>query len=117
MKTFSGAKSKKLDRGAAMACVGMNLLATPGLGTMIAGRFVVGALQLLLAVVGFCLIIGWFYYLFQAAFEAAPVGRAWMWQSGLAIFAAGWLGALWSSLGIMRDAKTTTPPKLDGTPG
>jgi hypothetical protein len=117
MKIFSGAKGKKLDRGAAMACVGINLLATPGLGTIIAGRFFVGALQLLVACAGFCLIIGWFYYLFQATLELAPTGHAWMWQSGLAFFAAGWLGALWSSLGIVREAKSTIPPKLDGTTG
>lgn len=100
-----------------MACVGINLLATPGLGTIIAGRFLAGALQLILAVIGFCLIIAWFFYLFQATLEAAPAGNAWMWQSGVAFFATGWLFSLWSSLDLIRQAKTNTPPKLDGSTG
>lgn len=117
MKIFSAAKGKKLDRGAATACLVMNLLATPGLGTIIGGRFFAGAIQLLLALIGFCEVTAWFFYLFQASLNSAPTGHSFLWQSGIAFFAAGWLGSLWSSIGILREAKSTTPPKLDGTPG
>ena len=120
MKIYSGANAKKLDRSAAMACVGINLLATPGLGTIIAGRYLAGTLQLLAACAGFGLIIGWFVVLFQAMMNSAEAGHAWMWVSGLAWFGASWLGALWSSLAILKQAKANAaklPPKLDGSLG
>jgi hypothetical protein len=120
MKTFSGANGKKLDRASAMACVLINLAATPGLGTIIAKRFVAGALQLLLAVLGFCLFLAWYYYWFKARLEESTASHAGLLVSGVCFFAAGWLGALWSSLRILREAKSnsaTLPPKLDGTPG
>src|SRR5438132_399412 len=52
MKTYLEGKSKTLDRSAMKALVGLNLLATPGLGTLMAGRVWAGLAQLTLACAG-----------------------------------------------------------------
>ena len=125
MKIFSVAKNKKLDRNSAMALAGLNLLATPGLGTILAGRFFVGLLQLAAAASGFVLIIKWFYDLIQTAFTGVASAPSWEWQSGVLFFIAGWLASAWSSFNFVRAASAQatpqrslqTPPKLDGSPG
>lgn len=125
MKIFSVAKNKKLDRNSAMALAGLNLLATPGLGTIFAGRFFVGALQLAAAASGFLLIMKWFYDLIQAAFTGNVSAPSWEWRSGVLFFIAGWLASAWSSFNFVRAASAQsipqrslqTPPKLDGSPG
>ena len=125
MKIFSVAKNKKLDRNSAMALAGLNLLATPGLGTILAGRFFVGALQLAAAASGFLLIMKWFYDLIQTAFTGTVSAPSWEWRSGVLFFLAGWLAAAWSSYNFVRAASAQatpqrslqTPPKLDGSPG
>jgi hypothetical protein len=125
MKIFSVAKNKKLDRNSAMALAGLNLLATPGLGTILAGRFFVGALQLAMAASGFMLIIKWFYDLLESAFSGNASAPSWEWQSGALFFFAGWLASAWSSYNFVRAASAQatpqrslqTPPKLDGSPG
>lgn len=100
-----------------MGLAGLNLLATPGLGTILAGRVFAGALQLVAACAGFVLILKWFYSLFQTALAGSGSAPSWEWQSGLALFVIGWLASAWSSLNFVRAASSQTPPKLDGTPG
>ena len=39
----------------------LNLLATPGLGSLLCGRWIAGTGQLLLSVAGFALVIVWFF--------------------------------------------------------
>ena len=123
MKTFLGAKKRALDRNSAMALAGLNLLATPGLGTIFAGRVFVGALQLTAAAAGFLLIMKWFYSLFMTMLNGAGSAPSWEWQSGLLLFFIGWIGSAWSSLNFVRAASPQlppnlqTPPKLDGSAG
>lgn len=117
MKTFSAEKGKPIDRQTAMGLAGLNLLATPGLGTIMAGRWLAGLLQLALAGAGFLLIITWFVTLFKSMIGGGAKGPGWEWQFGLISFICGWLASLWSSLDIIRKAKMRTPPKLDGSPG
>jgi hypothetical protein len=125
MKTFLGAKKRTLDRNSAMALAGLNLLATPGLGTIFAGRIFVGALQLGAAGAGFLLIMKWFYSLFMTLLNGSGSAPSWEWESGLMLFFIGWIGSAWSSLNFVRAASSSaetrpnlqTPPKLDGSPG
>src|ERR1041384_1193415 len=117
MKTFLGAKSKTLDRKSAMALAGLNLLATPGLGTIMAGRLFAGLLQLAAAAGGFLLLMKWFWTLFQSMMAGGTFAPSWEWQLGLLLFILGWLGSAWSSLNFVRAASSQTPPKLDGSPG
>ena len=58
MKIFSGAK--RLDRTAARNCFLVNQLATPGLGSLMAGKTGPGIGQLGLALAGFALVLAWF---------------------------------------------------------
>jgi len=103
-----------------MALAGINLLATPGLGTILAGRFFSGLFQLAAAGAGFLLIMKWFYGLFQTLVDASGAAPSWEWELGVLLFVIGWLGSLWSSVNLVRVASVneiTTPPKLDGSAG
>ena len=116
MKIFSAGANKTLDQGKKRACVVANLLLTPGLGTIMAGRYMAGSLQLLLACAGFLMFLSWIVLLFQTVMSGrTEVGQNWLWQRGLLLFAASWLAALWSSLGILRNKAEagTIPPKLN----
>ena len=120
MKTFLGGKNKTLDRKAAMALAGVNLLATPGLGTIMAGRVISGVLELAAAGLGFLLIMKWFYALFQTMVDGNGSAPSWEWQAGVLLFLIGWFGSLWSSIKFVNAASATsitTPPKLDGSAG
>jgi hypothetical protein len=117
MKTFSGGGNKTLDRAAIKVCVGINLLATPGLGTIMAGRYLVGAMQLLLACAGFLLFLCWIWLLLRSAMAGqTDVGQNWLWQWALVSFGLSWLWALWSSVVMLRNRAEAgkIPPKLNG---
>lgn len=92
----------------------MNQLATPGLGSWMAGRRAAGSGQLALAVVGFILVIAWLAELFlQTAAEVLedtpPISHTWLGVTGVLVFLAAWLWALVTSLDLIRQAKTNTP--------
>jgi hypothetical protein len=105
------AKTRKLltpdkARNAAL----LNQLATPGLGSLIAGRRLAGAGQLALAVAGFSFVILWFvavmrqfYGLIEGNVEVKPVG--WIGLTGLVVFAAAWLWSLVTSISLIREAR------------
>ena len=46
----------------------INQFATPGLGSLMAGRYLAGSIQLLLALAGFTLIVAWFFMVLNAAY-------------------------------------------------
>ena len=101
---------KPLTSTMARNAVLINQLATPGLGSVLAGRYISGAGQLLLALIGFSLFVVWFvaimrqfYGQIQGNVEIKPVG--WIGLSGLAIFAAAWVWALATSISLMREVK------------
>jgi hypothetical protein len=90
----------------------INQLATPGLGTVIAGRWVTGGLQLALAVTGFCFFVAWFiavmrqfYGQIEGNVEVKPV--AWLGWTGVLLFAAAWLWALATSISLVLEARRT----------
>lgn len=91
----------------------INQLATPGLGTLIAGRIVTGMLQLALALAGFCFFVAWFvavmrqfYGQIEGNVEVKPVG--WIGWTGAALFLAAWLWALGTSIGLIREGRRNT---------
>jgi hypothetical protein len=47
------------DRRYVWSCVAINQFATPGLGSLLCRRWIAGAGQLLLALAGFTLVVGW----------------------------------------------------------
>ena len=108
MKLFSP-KGRPLSRTAARNAALLNLLATPGLGSLIVRRWIAGGGQLLLAVVGFTLIILWFVkqmsqYYGQITGEVAvqPVGN--FFSAGAILFVGSWIWSAFTSLGLMREA-------------
>jgi hypothetical protein len=119
MKTFS--PGKVLSRASARNCVLINQLATPGLGSLMAHRYLAGTGQLLLALIGFGLIVTWFVLLMiqivhQADEEGGLVGSvAWLGELGAAVFAVSWVWAMMTSLSLIRDAKANEPPRINET--
>jgi len=88
----------------------INQFATPGLGSLMAGRFVTGTGQLIMAVAGFIFFLLWFiavmrqfYGQIEGNVEIKPVG--WLGLAGLGLFAAAWLWSLVTSLSLIREAR------------
>ena len=127
---MSAPQPRKLSRSRALAGIFTNLCATPGLGSLMCRRLVSGAGQLLLALAGFCLIVGWmtreFYRSIQLQLDR-PVSQTsfdWMWQWGAVCFGIAWLWSLVTSIGLWREAKTEAsagqgrvPPRITGPSG
>jgi 4a-hydroxytetrahydrobiopterin dehydratase len=98
---------EKLSRKRVISCVLMNLLATPGLGSLLARRWVAGSGQVFLSVLGFVLMMIWFYKLVIVQFYGQmngsvavhPVG--WIGLLGAGLFAVAWLWSLVTSLQLM----------------
>ena len=80
-----------------------------------ARRVVVGLCQLVLAVAGFCLILGWMWGLFHREIleqldEAVPPnssGALGKW--GGICFGASWIWSLFTSISLLREAKADEP--------
>jgi hypothetical protein len=117
--------ARPLSRARVVSCVLVNLCATPGLGSMMARRVLAGIGQLLLAMAGFCLIVGWMFELFHRVYleqlgEPVPPNLSgWMGKWGLIIFGASWLWSLVTSLSLLRQVKSDeqagqrpVPPRL-----
>ena len=88
----------------------MNQLATPGLGSLIARRYLSGIGQLVLAIAGFVLFLLWFvgvmrqfYGQIEGNVEVKSV--AWLGLAGLGLFAAAWVWALVTSISLLREAR------------
>jgi hypothetical protein len=117
-------QTQPVTRAKALNCALLNQLAAPGLGSLMAHRWIAGLGQLLLALTGFGLITAWFCLLvlqfIQALTEAGqppsghPVTR--LAFSGAAMFAVSWFWALITSMSLMREAreneKATVPPPI-----
>ncbi|MGA2240808.1 MAG: hypothetical protein ABSH11_02065 [Verrucomicrobiota bacterium] len=121
---------RPLSRARAASCALINLAATPGLGSLIARRVFAGTGQLLLALAGFVLIVGWIFelcyrvFLQQLGETVPPDSSGWMWKWGLLLFSAGWLWSLVTSLSLLRQAKADgqveskpIPPRMTDLPG
>jgi hypothetical protein len=99
----------------------VNQLATPGLGSLMGRRIIAGTVQLVLSLVGFSFIVGWFIQLFMDLYRQMndlppqPKTYSWMGTAGILIFAVSWLLAGITSLSLLRQARQTEaanpPPK------
>jgi S1-C subfamily serine protease len=113
-----GPLSHSTARNAAL----LNQCATPGLGSLMAGRRFVGIGQLLVAVVGFVLVVAWFVLVSLQIYEqlvndAEPKSVASVGEAGAVVFLGSWLWSLVTSLSILREAranerKSVTPPVI-----
>ncbi len=115
--------SEKARREQVWSCVLINQCATPGLGSLLCRRIFSGIGQLLLAVAGFVLVLGWmwqfFYrlYLKQSGSPAPQGSYGWMGRWGLLLFGAGWLWALFTSVGLLRQVRAESQNEQRGPSG
>ena len=95
-----------VTRNKVTMCVAINQLATPGLGSILAGRVLVGACQLLMAVAGFLMVLIWFgklivFYYQLASFDQSGSGEEfsghWLGLYGGGLFFVAWIWALTSA--------------------
>lgn len=108
--SFLRRERRPLSRATARNAALINQLATPGLGSLLAGRWLAGVGQLLLALAGFGLILAWFARLMIRLYQQIEANSstdlpsiAWMGEAGAAVFAAAWLWALFTSSSILRE--------------
>lgn len=108
MKTSSAGKALNLTT--ARNCFLINQFATPGLGSLMAGRYASGVGQLLLALAGFGLILAWFVAVMAQVYQqmnsdVTPPSKAWLGELGALVFAVSWIWSLVTSLSLMREAR------------
>jgi 4a-hydroxytetrahydrobiopterin dehydratase len=101
--------SPPLSRKRAATCIFINLLATPGLGSIFARRFVAGTIQLIFGLAGFFLTTGWILkavynsvsWEMDNTYTAEP---NWIWELGTVFFCVSWLWSLGTSISLWREA-------------
>jgi 4a-hydroxytetrahydrobiopterin dehydratase len=111
---------KKISRAQARNAVLLNQLATPGLGSVMAGRWLAGTGQLVLSVAGFALVTLWFaqmmmrYYgqMFGDSTVHNPVVLANLLIGG-ALFALAWVWSLATSFSLLREASKVSLESLE----
>jgi hypothetical protein len=92
----------------------VNQFATPGLGSVMAGRWVAGIGQLLIAIIGFGMVIAWFALTLRESyklmdFSVEPKSYAWLGKSGGIVFMVSWLWSLVTSIQLIKEAKANPP--------
>lgn len=108
----------RLTPATARNCFLVNQFATPGLGSILGGRWMAGVGQILLAVLGFLMVLGWMVLTLNESyklvdFESTPRSFARLGIAGGVAFAASWLWALATSLSLLRAARNAEPPAQD----
>ena len=122
MKPSSLRRSHKpLSAAAARNAVLLNLLATPGLGTIMARRRVVGIGQLILALAGFGFIVVWFVALLRQYYglitgDVPLTPLTWLAQAGVGLFMAAWCWSLVTSISLLRAARRNAPAVFAAIP-
>lgn len=123
-----------VGHGRALSTFFVNQFATPGLGSLVAGRRMAGVGQLLLSCTGFALLMIWFvrvmivYYSLMSfsAPNQPPDLHHELWKIGAALFGVAWVWALFTSLSVLREARanalrtlsqeSTKPPRIEDCP-
>ena len=113
----------------AFTVLALNLAATPGLGSWIAGHRMAGLWQMALSLAGFLAVMVWSWALARAAFHGLLNGDPPVWPSlrwtviGSLLFGVAWLGSLVTSLRVLREVRhgerssvRGVPPVLDPPP-
>jgi hypothetical protein len=109
---------KPVSRTGARNAALVNQFATPGLGSLMAGRWMAGMGQLLLAVAGFVLVVVWFFETMIQLFGqidgnavSAPV--AGLGETGAGLFVVAWFWSLVTSLSLLNRAKSEEPARSE----
>jgi hypothetical protein len=111
MKPFLPRPNRQsVSRTAARNAALVNQFATPGLGSLMAGRWIAGIGQLLLAVAGFVLAVVWFFetiiqFYGQINGDVTSHPVMWIGEMGGGLFVLAWLWALVTSISLVAGAK------------
>src|SRR5262245_7967831 len=103
---------KPISRAKARIAADVNQLATPGLGWLVARRWVAGAGQLSMAVTGFVLMVWWFCKLMVRYYslmndpnpKQTPIDFK-LAGIGVGIFILSWLWAWVTTISVLREAR------------
>src|SRR4051812_48704823 len=88
---------RTINRSKALNCLLINQFATPGLGSLLGRRFLAGTIQLLLAVLGFLLVVAWFVQVTYTSYrqiseqQTPSVPDSWLGKVGFILFLSSWL--------------------------
>ncbi len=111
---------KKISRSQARNAVLLNQLGTPGLGSLIAGRWVEGVLQLLIFLAGFVLFCLWAFrslaQYYEMMFNNAPKttpGDLGLAFGGVGICALAWVWSLQTGFSLLREASKVSLDSLE----
>ena len=104
-----------ISRATARNAALVNQFAMPGLGSLMAGRWIAGIGQLILAITGFAFVALWFFEVMVQTYElidgeTAPHDVGWIGKTGAILFIVSWLWALMTSFGLMMRTKSEEPP-------
>lgn len=111
---------KKSSRAKARNAALLNQLATPGLGSLMARRWIAGTGQLLLFLAGFVIYCLWaiknltrYYNLMYS--DDLPTGIGWnqLASTGVILCVAAWLWSLVTSISLLREASTVSLKSLE----
>jgi hypothetical protein len=107
-------RRKAVNRTAARNAALINQFATPGLGSLMAGRWIAGIGQLLLALAGFALVVMWFFETMIQVYDeingdATPHSVARLGETGALLFILAWLWALVTSVSLVTNVKSEPP--------
>lgn len=102
-----------VSRHQARTCAIVNQLACPGIGTFMGGRRVTGLVQAVMMIAGFCSVITWGLMQISAVYKFALDAKAtevmqpppWLGVGGLALCAAAWFWALFSSFQLLNESR------------
>jgi 4a-hydroxytetrahydrobiopterin dehydratase len=109
---------KRISRVKARNAALLNQLATPGLGSLMARRWIAGSGQLFLSLSGFGLVMVWFggemvqfYGQINGNVVVHPIGK--YLAAGAAIFSVAWLWSLVTSFSLLREASKVSLESLE----
>lgn len=110
MRMKSSSAKTRITAKAAKNCFLLNQFATPGLGSLMAKRWVAGTGQLLLAVVGCGLVVVWFVRTMEQTYASLTSGAEStphfsLMKMGAIIFIIAWIWSLITSLSLVREAE------------
>jgi hypothetical protein len=116
---LSAATRKPLSRANARIAAVVNQLATPGLGSLVARRWIAGTGQLLLAVIGFVLMVFWFIKLMIRYYSLindpnpknTPIDFK-LAVIGAGIFFIAWLWSWVTTISVLREARRNSMAEL-----
>jgi 4a-hydroxytetrahydrobiopterin dehydratase len=107
-----------MNRKRAVTCVLLNLTASPGLGSLLARRWIEGTGQLLLSLAGFAMIMVWFvklmieyYGQISGGVTVKPMG--WIGLTGAVLFALAWGWSLVTSFSLLREPSHVSLKSLE----